>query len=447
MMNSSWVFLSVGFSLLGLVLLMLGIKKKVRSSRLKENTDVKEERLRKYTKEALVERIDAETKPISKNLFAAQEIATRLRERLEENLISVGKIEAGLTPPTFCHTDSESLKAKIKDIRLKQFEIIKAGQATDAFGNWTWFGSRDKGQQMLTAYRSLLLKAFNAEFDAIRKQMRYATWETAEKKLYNLDDVLANLGETAGCHISSQYRAYKFRELDTWWKELELKEKKKEERKKQLAILRMQAKEKVPDTEDMEDAISFKYSDLKKAKEIAKTLAGLDAKQAANDIEKLQDQIRALEEKFARATSQAQITRAGYIYVISNIGSFGEGIVKIGMTRRLEPLDRVRELGDASVPYRFDVHALVFVDDAPSLEAALHKHFSNKRVNRENLRKEFFHATAEEVSDVLTRMGIDAEWYFEPEAREYYESELIRSARLKAKAITKKPSDSFPAEI
>jgi len=446
-MISSWAVLSVGISLLGLVLLMLGIKKKVRSSRLKENTDVKEERLRKYTKEALVERIDAETKPISKNLFAAQEIATRLRERLEENLISVGKIEAGLTPPTFCHTDSESLKAKIKDIRLKQFEIIKAGQATDAFGNWTWFGSRDKGQQMLTAYRSLLLKAFNAEFDAIRKQMRYATWETAEKKLYNLDDVLANLGETAGCHISSQYRAYKFRELDTWWKELELKEKKKEERKKQLAILRMQAKEKVPDTEDMEDAISFKYSDLKKAKEIAKTLAGLDAKQAANDIEKLQDQIRALEEKFARATSQAQITRAGYIYVISNIGSFGEGIVKIGMTRRLEPLDRVRELGDASVPYRFDVHALVFVDDAPSLEAALHKHFSNKRVNRENLRKEFFHATAEEVSDVLTRMGIDAEWYFEPEAREYYESELIRSARLKAKAITKKPSDSFPAEI
>ncbi len=446
-MISSWAVLSVGISLLGLVLLMLGIKKKVRSSRLKENTDVKEERLRKYTKEALVERIDAETKPISKNLFAAQEIATRLRERLEENLISVGKIEAGLTPPTFCHTDSESLKAKIKDIRLKQFEIIKAGQATDAFGNWTWFGSRDKGQQMLTAYRSLLLKAFNAEFDAIRKQMRYATWETAEKKLYNLDDVLTNLGETAGCHISSQYRAYKFRELDTWWKELELKEKKKEERKKQLAILRMQAKEKVPDTEDMEDAISFKYSDLKKAKEIAKTLAGLDAKQAANDIEKLQDQIRALEEKFARATSQAQITRAGYIYVISNIGSFGEGIVKIGMTRRLEPLDRVRELGDASVPYRFDVHALVFVDDAPSLEAALHKHFSNKRVNRENLRKEFFHATAEEVSDVLTRMGIDAEWYFEPEAREYYESELIRSARLKAKAITKKPSDSFPAEI
>jgi len=446
-MISSWAVLSVGISLLGLVLLMLGIKKKVRSSRLKENTDVKEERLRKYTKEALVERIDAETKPISKNLFAAQEIATRLRERLEENLISVGKIEAGLTPPTFCHTDSESLKAKIKDIRLKQFEIIKAGQATDAFGNWTWFGSRDKGQQMLTAYRSLLLKAFNAEFDAIRKQMRYATWETAEKKLYNLDDVLTNLGETAGCHISSQYRAYKFRELDTWWKELELKEKKKEERKKQLAILRMQAKEKVPDTEDMEDAISFKYSDLKKAKEIAKTLAGLDAKQAANDIEKLQDQIRALEEKFARATSQAQITRAGYIYVISNIGSFGEGIVKIGMTRRLEPLDRVRELGDASVPYRFDVHALVFVDDAPSLEAALHKHFSNKRVNRENLRKEFFHATAEEVSDVLNRMGIDAEWYFEPEAREYYESELIRSARLKAKAITKKPSDSFPAEI
>ena len=446
-MNSSWAVLSVAFSLLGLALLMLGNRKNVRASRLKERTDVKEEKLKNSSKETLVERIDAETKLISEKLFAAQDIAIKLRGRLEENLIAVGKIQAGLTPPTFCHSDSESLKPKVKETRLKQFEVIKAGQATVAIGNWTWFGSRSKGQQMLIAYRSLLLKAFNAEFDAIRKQMRYATRETAEKKLHKLDEVLASLGETAGCYISSQYLGHKFRELEIWWKELELKEQKKEERKKQLAILRNQAKEKVPDIEDMEDAISAKNSDLRKAKEIASSLAGLDAKQAEEDIAKLQEEIRVLEDKFTRATSQAQITRAGYVYVISNVGSFGEGVVKIGMTRRLEPLDRVRELGDASVPYRFDVHALVFEEDAPRLEAALHKKFSNKRVNTENLRKEFFHATAEEVSDVLTRMGVDADWYFEPEAREHYESELIRSARSKAKAKTKKVSDSFPEEI
>lgn len=447
MINTSWAALSVAFTFLGLVLLTLSNRKKASAIRLREKTNLKEERLRISSCEILVERIDAKSKLISESFSAAQVVAKRLRERLDENLIAIGKIEAGLTPPTFCHSDSESLKLKIKEIRLKQFEVIKAGNATVAMGSWTWFGSNTKGEQMLTAYRSLLLKAFNAEFNAIRKQMRHATRDTAKRKLEKLEEVLANLGETVGCYISSQYLGHKFRELDIWWNELDLKERKKEEKKKELAILKKQAQEKVPDTEEMEDEIFYKLSDLKKARRIAQTLAGMDAKQAAEDIAKLKNEIRVLNEKFQKATSQAQITRAGYVYVISNIGSFGDGIVKIGMTRRLEPLDRVRELGDASVPYRFDVHALIFSNDAPKLEATLHHRFSSKRVNKENRRKEFFRATAKEVSQVLVEMGINGDWYFEPEAREHYESELIRSARSKVNAKLKPASETFPEEI
>ena len=98
-----------------------------------------------------------------------------------------------------------------------------------------------------------------------------------------------------------------------------------------------------------------------------------------------------------------QSTRAGYVYIISNIGSFGENVYKIGVTRRLEPQDRVDELGDASVPFYFDVHAMIFSDDAPSLENALHKAFDNRRLNRINLRREFFHVTLSEIEDVVRR--------------------------------------------
>ncbi|PTC00580.1 DUF4041 domain-containing protein, partial [Thalassospira xiamenensis] len=142
------------------------------------------------------------------------------------------------------------------------------------------------------------------------------------------------------------------------------------------------------------------------------------------------------------AMSQAQITRAGYVYVISNEGSFGEGVVKIGMTRRLEPMDRVRELGDASVPFRFDMHALAFAEDAPSLEKALHDTFNNHRMNTENFRKEFFRVSPEEVKAAMEEKGIDTDWYLTAEAKEYHESELIRNAIKQAKRARKKREDS-----
>ena len=93
--------------------------------------------------------------------------------------------------------------------------------------------------------------------------------------------------------------------------------------------------------------------------------------------------------------------KAGYVYIISNIGSFGENIYKIGMTRRLDPFDRVDELGDASVPFKFDVHAMIFSDDAPKLEAALHRAFEHKKLNMVNQKREFFAVTLEEIEEVV----------------------------------------------
>jgi hypothetical protein len=112
----------------------------------------------------------------------------------------------------------------------------------------------------------------------------------------------------------------------------------------------------------------------------------------------------------------------GHVYVISNIGSFGEDVYKIGMTRRLEPMDRVIELGDASVPFPFDVHAMIRSDDAPTLEKHLHKHFMMDQVNKLNPRKEFFKLGIANIKQAVDELGIEAHWTLTADAREYRES-------------------------
>ena len=154
-----------------------------------------------------------------------------------------------------------------------------------------------------------------------------------------------------------------------------------------------------------------------------------DRLNAKND--ELQTNIAEIEAK-KRAISQAMLTRLGHVYIISNVGSFGENVYKIGMTRRLEPMDRVKELGDASVPFPFDVHALIRTSDAPSLENALHKHLNERRLNLENDRKEFFHVTIDEIRDELEnlkqQLGLDSEFRLTllAEAKEYRISQAKR---------------------
>ncbi|MDF3736690.1 DUF4041 domain-containing protein, partial [Enterobacter hormaechei] len=159
-------------------------------------------------------------------------------------------------------------------------------------------------------------------------------------------------------------------------------------------------------------------------------LAGEEQRLALEEkLAELQIKYEEAEAKNQRAISMAQQTRSGHVYVISNIGSFGENIYKIGMTRRLEPLDRVRELGDASVPFSFDVHAMIYSDDAPSLENHLHKVFNDKQVNKVNSRKEFFNIGIKDIKSAIQKMNIDAQWTMFAEAKEYRESLAIENDR------------------
>jgi hypothetical protein len=142
-------------------------------------------------------------------------------------------------------------------------------------------------------------------------------------------------------------------------------------------------------------------------------------------IAELNEQLAAAEAKNQRALSMAQQTRKGTIYIISNIGSFGEEVFKIGMTRRLEPTERIKELGDASVPFEFDVHAMIPTDDAPALEARLHREFEESRINKVNYRKEFFRISPDRLRQVVAETGLEISFTLLAEAREYRETQAL----------------------
>ena len=166
----------------------------------------------------------------------------------------------------------------------------------------------------------------------------------------------------------------------------------------------------------------------------------MEAARAAHgaELEKMNAQIAVLQQQLdeakakERAISQAQLTKAGYVYVISNVGSFGENVFKIGMTRRLEPQERVDELGDASVPFQFDVHAMIYHENAPELESRLHQVFERNRVNKINPRKEFFRVSLDEIETVARQYKADVSFTKIAEAKEYRQSLAMESEMAKS---------------
>lgn len=157
-------------------------------------------------------------------------------------------------------------------------------------------------------------------------------------------------------------------------------------------------------------------------------------RQLENQIADLQEKLNEAESKEQRALSLAQQTKRGHVYIISNIGSFGENTFKVGLTRRLIPADRVRELGDASVPFPFDIHAMIYSEDAPALEAELHNKFQEQRINKVNHRKEFFRFGIKEIRKTVDNLGVEARWTMLAEAQEYRESRAIGAAMKKGQA-------------
>ncbi|MBA6348307.1 GIY-YIG nuclease family protein [Colwellia sp. BRX8-9] len=359
----------------------------------------------------------------------------------------VAFVDRGINPVVFGMTDTEYLKEQVNLIHEEQKQLVLGDDAIATYTNWSISESQQDGRRMIEAYKVNILNAFNNEFDVIRHAMRHNTLDKAREKLLKLVEQLTLLGETQGVEISSRYIKSKLQEQRIWHKELERKQKEKVAFKMRKELMKKNTSKESSQIDEFDRKLDKNELKLEALKAKIKHAMANDAALINDQINNIENEISLLTTERARKMSQAQLTRVGYIYVISNIGSFGEGIVKIGMTRRLEPMDRVVELGDASVPFKFDVHTLTYVEDAPSVERALHKIFSENRVNKVNKKKEFFKVAPQKVQQAMENMNVESNWYFDCDAREFFESELKRNAQQARKDAQTSQKISLPESI
>lgn len=314
-------------------------------------------------------------------------------------------------------SDAAAYQVRLKEIQgsIKEMAKVNGGAVTGAT-DWTVNGSLKEGRKMVSETGKLMLRAYNAEADNLVRGLKPYKLDAAISRLEKSRATIAKLGRTMAIVVSDQYHGLRIEELKLTADFLSRKEEEKERDRAERERLREERKvqqEIERERQRLEKEQSHYLNALAKIREQG------DAEAAA----RLEEQLDEIEKAIADVDYRAANMRAGYVYVISNVGSFGNDVVKVGMTRRIDPRDRVRELGDASVPFRYDVHALFFSKDAVALEQELHRRLTDRRINTVNLRREFFRATPVEVREHMLELAGDVlEFTEEPEALEWRQS-------------------------
>ncbi len=334
----------------------------------------------------------------------------------------------GLYESKYDFGESALYKTEIDNIRKKQKAMIRDKTAIICRTEWVVDGSKVKGRQKTNQQHRLMARAFNGECDSIIPKVRYNNYSRIEDRIRSAFKAINKLGEAQTSYISLEYRDLKFEELHLVH---EYQEKLQSEKEEQYRI-REQIREEARAQRELEKAQQEAEKEekryqvaLDKARREIEKSTGEKHNKLQSEVQRLNELLLEAQENKERAMSRAQMTRSGHVYIISNIGSFGEHVYKIGMTRRLEPEDRIRELGGASVPFRFDIHAMIYSEDAPTLENALHQTLEKRSVNRINTRKEFFNISLEEIEEIVHQQNANAEFIRIPPAEEFRKTQAI----------------------
>ena len=335
----------------------------------------------------------------------------------------------GLYTPRFDCSSSAEFAQRLDQVRDRQKAMIKSKTAAVGDIEWSVNGSKTEGRKQINQTLKLLLRAFNGECDAAVAKVRYNNIEVMRARIIKAWEAVNSLAQVQQCRVSRDYLNLKLDELDL---EFEYEEKVQAEKEEQRRIREQMREEEIARREiekarqEAEKEENRAEEALQKARREVAMAQGANAmvegaKQAAlqGKVAELERLLAEAHERRERAISRAEMTRSGHVYVISNIGSFGENVYKIGMTRRLDPYDRIKELGDASVPFDFDIHAVIYADDAPALETELHRSFTEHRVNRVNERKEFFRVSIDAIADAVRRHRGEIEITLMAEAPDY----------------------------
>ena len=399
-----------------------------------------------------VEKSKSEKQEIDQEITSLRENYKEKRS-LFENLVREAAIydeeiqlaELGFYKPHFDFDTSDAYKEKLNEAKQLQKDMISSKKAIYCTREWTLEGSISKGKTMTNRGIRLTARAFNNECDAAISNTRWNNVDRMEQRVEKAFNAINKLNESNVIIISKKYYQLKIKELRLAHEYADKKQREKEEQQE----IKRQMREEVKLEREVEKTLKEEenYNKLlDKAKNEAEKATGLELDSLSEEIARLSQELQEAHEKSERAKSMAQQTKQGHVYVISNIGSFGKNVCKIGMTRRLEPLDRVKELGDASVPFGFDVHAMIHSGDAPALENALHKKFDQVRLNLVNNRKEFFRVSILDIKEEVNKIAPAAEFIETAEARDYRESLSIVSQRENVKSVNDAINE-FPATI
>jgi hypothetical protein len=337
----------------------------------------------------------------------------------------------GFYTPKYDFQNSEIYRVKLEQIRNQQADMVKSEKAVYCTQSWNVNNSAKEGERMIKDYVKLILRSFNNECDASIINVKFNNIKSIEKKITKAFEILNRLGQRMYITISADYLNLKLAELYLCYEYQVKKQEEKEEQRRIKEQMREDAKLQ-KEIEEMKAKIEKEEKHFTTAlssmnQQLQKAKTDTERELLNNEMASIKENLSGLQKDKQDVLYREQNTRAGYVYIISNIGSFGENVYKIGVTRRLDPHERVDELGDASVPFYFDVHAMIFSDDAPSLENALHKAFDARRLNRINLRREFFHVTLGEIEDVVKRnFNKPVEFTKLAEAEQYRQSLMLK---------------------
>lgn len=366
---------------------------------------------------------------LTSKLETMREEAGNLRKEIAIYDNDIQMIEFGLYEPVFEFASSEMYKTRLETIFIRQKEMVKNDKAATFPDNFTLNGSASQGKKMVKDNVKQIIRSFNNECDVLIDKVKFNNIDAYRKRIIKSYEQLNKLNEKMDVAITPEYLETKLDELTLSYEYAVKKQEEKERAKEERERLREEAK--------LQKEIEAQRKALEKEQQqYQRALNAIEIQLKANpedpdllakkaELEANLDEVhKGIEDVDYREANK----RAGYVYIISNIGSFGENVYKIGMTRRLEPMDRVNELGDASVPFNFDVHAMIFSDDAPALENALHHAFEDKRVNMINNRREFFRVSLDEIEKVVKENFKErvVEFTRIPEAEQYRKSEKMR---------------------
>ena len=365
-------------------------------------------------------------------------VLSQLQTKLEIYNSELDLLDYGVYTPIFDYTSPEEYKAALVNVRERQKQLIIDNKAVECDIVWVVEGSSTKGQKMIELDKKLILRAFNGECNAILSKVKWNNVSRCKERILDIFERINKMQDVKKLHITDDYLSTVLEELDLEYglelrihqvkeQERALREERKEEEK---AIKELEQERARAEREEMHYQAA-----LEKVKKEIESATGVKYEQLKEKLQYYEDELTEARANKERAISMAQQTRRGYVYIISNIGSFGENVYKIGMTRRIFPEDRIRELSNASVPFKYDIHAMIYSEDAPSLETHLHTVFDNYKVNLINGKKEFFKVSLEQIEQEVLKCGVSADFQKIPEARDYRESlKIISQNQMAANA-------------